>query len=102
MSQNRPSPSRHRHIPARPVRPHPEGDPARAAHAAAGRAAAPQVEAGAALAGDAAEVGADAQAAQVALGEHQPAVVDQGADGAAGALPVLGGVTVRIAAGHLE
>lgn len=56
------------------MRPHPEGDPARAAHPAAGRGAAPQDEARAALAGDAFQVGADAQLAEVARGIDQPAV----------------------------
>lgn len=51
-----PKPSRHRHIPARPVRPHPEGDPSRAAHAAAGRAPPPQDEARPARLGDAFQV----------------------------------------------
>lgn len=51
------------------MRPHPEGDPARAAHAAAGRAAPPQDEAVPAFAGNAFQVGADAQLAQLALGE---------------------------------
>lgn len=82
------------------MRPHPEGDPPRAAHPAAGRGPAPQDEAAAALAGDPPEVGADAQVAQVAFGIDQPAVVEDGADRATRLLPVLGRVAVVIAASH--
>jgi len=82
------------------VRPHPERHPARAAHPPAGRAAPPQDEARAARPGDAVEVGLDAQLAQLALGVDQPAVGEEGADGAAGQLPVLVGVAVGIASGH--
>ena len=82
------------------MRPHPEGDPPRAAHAAAGRGPAPQDEVRAALAGDAGQVGADAQLAQVALGIDQPAVGPDGADRAARLLPVDGRVAVVIAASH--
>lgn len=95
-----PPPSRHRHIPARSVRPHPEGDPARAAHPPAGRAAPPQDEAVAALAGDAFQVGLYAQLAQLALGVDQPAVGEDGADRAARLLPVRRRVAVGIASGH--
>lgn len=97
----RPPPSRHRHIPARPVRPHPEGDPSRAAHAPAGRAPSPQDEARPALAGDAFQVGPDAQLAQLALGVDQPAVGEDGADRMARLPPVRRRVTVGIASGHL-
>lgn len=82
------------------MRPDPEGDPPRAAHPAAGRGAAPQDEARAAFAGDAFQVGADAQLAQVALGIDQPAVGDNRADRAARLSPVVGGVTVGITPGH--
>lgn len=92
--------SRHRHIPARPMRPHPEGDPARAAHSPAGRGAAPQDEARAAFAGDAFQVGADAQLAQVALGIDQPAVGQDGADRGARLLPVGRRVAVGVASAH--
>lgn len=89
------------------MRPHPEGDPARAAHPAVGRGAAPEDEVRAALAGDAFQVGASplsrddgAQLAQVALGIDQPAVGAEGADRGARLAPVLGRVTVGVAAGH--
>ena len=83
------------------MRPHPEGDPTRAAHAAAGGAALPQDEAGAALAGDAFQVGADAQFAQLALGIDQPAVGQDGAYRGPGLPPVVGGVAIEIASGLL-
>ncbi len=83
------------------MRPHPEGDPPRAAHPAAGRGAAPQDEARAAFAGDAFQVGAYAQLAQVALGIDQPAVGQDGADRGARLSPVRRRVTVGITAGHL-
>lgn len=82
------------------MRPDPEGDPARAAHAAAGRAAPPQNEIRPARPGDAFQVGADAQLAQLALGIDQPAVGQDGADRSACKLPVVGGVAVGVAAGH--
>ncbi len=83
------------------MRPHPEGDPPRAAHSPAGRGAAPQDEAGAAFAGDAFQVGADAQLAQVALGIDQPAVGQEGTDRGARLSPVVRRVAIRIAPGHL-
>lgn len=83
------------------MRAHPEGDPARAAHPAAGRGPPPQDEARAALAGDAFQVGADAQLAQVALGIDQPAVGDDRADGAARLFPVGRRVAVVITAAHV-
>lgn len=82
------------------MRAHPEGDPSRAAHAAAGRAPPPQDEARPARAGDAFQVGADAQLAQLALGVDQPAVGEDGADRAARRLPVRRRVAVGIASGH--
>lgn len=82
------------------MRPHPEGDPPRAAHPAAGRGAAPQDEARAAFAGDAFQVGADAQLAQVALGIDQPAVGQDGADRGARLSPVARRVAVVITAAH--
>ena len=82
------------------MRAHPEGDPSRAAHPPAGRAPPPQDEARPAFAGDAVQVGADAQRAQVALGVDQPAVVEHGADRAARRLPVRRGVAVRVTPRH--
>lgn len=82
------------------MRPHPEGDPPRAAHPPASRGAAPQDEARAAFAGDAFQVGADAQLAQVALGIDQPAVGQDGADRGARLSPVVRRVAVEITSGH--
>ena len=82
------------------MRPHPEGDPPRTAHPPAGRRPPPQDEARPPLAGDAVQVGADAQLAQVALGIDQPAVGDDRADGAAREFPVLGRVAVGITPRH--
>ncbi len=82
------------------MRPHPEGDPARAAHPAAGRGAAPQDEVRTAFAGDAFQVGADAQFAQVALGIDQPAVGQDGADRGARLSPVVRRIAVGISPGH--
>ena len=82
------------------MRTHPEGDPPRAAHSPAGRGPAPQDEARAAFAGDAGQVGADAELAQVALGIDQPVVGQDRPDRGACVSPVVSRVAVWITSPH--
>lgn len=78
----------------------PRGHSSRAALPPEGRAAPPTGRSRSRFAGDAFQVGVDAQLAQVALGVDQPAVGEEGADRAARLLPVRRGVTVGIASGY--
>ena len=90
----------HRNISACAVRTTPEDHPPRAAHTATGGGAAPQDVVGSALSGDPPEVCLDTKVANLALGEDQPPIGENGSYGAARQPPVRRRVAVGISSAH--